>query len=124
MTQTIVNLTLPLVVAKINDVLNDAPDWDEWQMLAMPELHQRLVAYVVRRLPVVYVTLESEMLELMHTPSSCYSHEQHLQMEELIQQGLQVLLEHQRQLEHQHQRVTPANLGLVEAGAGPSTWFG
>jgi hypothetical protein len=118
MSQTIVNLTLPIVVAKIDHLLNESPDWDQWSALANPDLRQRLAAYVLRRLPVVYTTLESTVVGPMNAPANCYSHAQHTQIEQLIHQGLQVLLE-----DESTPNIVSAQV-LAESGLLPSTWFG
>jgi hypothetical protein len=119
MSQTIVNLTLPIVVEKINHVLNHASPWSERLTPAVPELRQKLTAYVLSRLPVVYVTMESEAACSMDNPTYCYSHEQQARIDQLIQQGLALLLEHQH-LWQPH--LDPAE--LVESGNSPSNWFG
>ena len=118
MSQTIVNLTLPIVVEKINHVLNHSSPWSERPTLAVPELRQKLTAYVLSRLPVVYVTMESEAACSMDSPTCCYSQEQQVKIDQLIQQGLAVLLEHQY---FWHLYSSP---DLVESGNSPSHWFG
>ncbi|HIK44348.1 MAG TPA: hypothetical protein IGR64_05595 [Leptolyngbyaceae cyanobacterium M65_K2018_010] len=118
MSQTIVNLTLPIVAAKINEALSDGLEGSEGRDLAIPELRQKLTAYVLSRLPVVYITLESEMACSMDTPTGCYSYEQQTQIEQLIQQGLASLLERQQTWSRRQEQE------LVEAGASPSSWFG
>lgn len=117
MSQTIVNLTLPIVVAKINDILNDSPTWNGWPSLAHPDLRQQLAAYVLRRMPVVYITLESDAADNLHA-ANCYSHEQHTQIEQLIQQGMQMLIDHSSSKRYGSDQV------LADAGASPSSWFG
>lgn len=94
MSQVIVNLTLPIVVAKIETVLNDNASESGWESSNVMDLRQRLTAYVLRRLPVIYVTLDQDSIRRMGTPSQCYSHEQHQHIDHLIQQGLKTLLDY------------------------------
>ncbi|MFH7242589.1 MAG: hypothetical protein ACHWZW_07035 [Spirulina sp.] len=93
MSQVIVNLTLPIVVAKIESVLKNAAPENRWQVANGMDLRQRLTSYVLRRLPVMYVTLDQHSIRRMGTPSQCYSYDQHRQIDRLIQQGLQTLIE-------------------------------
>jgi hypothetical protein len=92
MSQAIVNVTLPIVVAKIETVLQDPSYPHPGTTANAIDLRQRLTAYVLRRLPVIYVTLDRDTIQRMGTPSQCYSCEQHRHIDRLIQQGIQTLL--------------------------------
>ncbi|MBW4485706.1 MAG: hypothetical protein KME14_24520 [Tildeniella torsiva UHER 1998/13D] len=118
MTQTIINLTLPIVTDKIDDILAAYPLYEYRQVFAVPELRQKLTAYVLSRLPVVYVTMDSSTACDMTTSGHCYSSEQHSQINQLIHQGLEALL---GRPETWHRRPSPE---LVEAEPIPSSWFG
>lgn len=118
MSQMIVNLTLSVVIEKINDVLDESPHWNEQSALAYPELQQRLATYVLRRMPVVYVTLASEGVDRRHPFTQGDSYDQHRQIEHLIQQGLQTLLENSARLGSESAQV------FADAGGSPSSWFG
>jgi hypothetical protein len=117
MSQTIVNLTLPIVTAKINDALRDSPLWSEPPTMATQELHQKLTAYVLSRLPAVYITLESEVACSLDDPTSCYPNEQQRHIDQLIQQGLIALSE-------QRQSWMSRPTALADASLSPSHWFG
>lgn len=117
MSQTIVNLTLPIVIAKINDVLKDPPAWNDWPSLAHSDLQQQLAAYVLRRMPVVYITLESDVADNFYV-TNCYSHEQHLQIEQLIRQGIQLLRDHSSLKRQDAEQI------WADSEVAPSTWFG
>ncbi|MBU6228743.1 MAG: hypothetical protein KGQ93_03510 [Cyanobacteria bacterium REEB459] len=93
MTQIIVNLTLPVVTAKINRALNALALPSEEGTALATELQEKLVAYVIRRLPVVYVTMEPAAASSVNScATKCYSAEQQAHIDQLIDQGLQALL--------------------------------
>lgn len=118
MTQAIVNLTLPIVTDKIDDILAAYPLYEYRQVFAVPELRQRLAAYVLARLPVVYVTMDSSIAYGLESTGHCYSADQHDQINQLIHQGIEALL---GRPEIWQQRPTP---GMAEATPTPSNWFG
>ena len=118
MTQTIVNLTLPLVMDKIDDVLAAYPLYEYRQVFAVPELRQKLTTYVLARLPVVYVTIDSGTACGMASPGHCYSSEQHDQINQLIHQGIDALLGRPETW-----RWRPS-AERIEAESVPSSWFG
>ncbi len=118
MTQTIVNLTLPIVTDKIDAILAAYPLYEYRQVFAVPELRQKLMAYVLARLPVVYVTMDSSTAYDLAPTGHCYSSEQHNQINQLIHQGIEALL---GRPEVCQRRSSPE---LVEAGPIPSSWFG
>ncbi len=93
MSHVIVNLTLPIVVAKVESVLHDTASEQGWELSNVMDFRQRLTAYVLRRLPVIYVTLDQDAIRRMGTPSQCYSYDQHQRIDRLIQQGLQTLID-------------------------------
>ncbi len=117
MSQTIVNLTLPIVSARVDEALQSSAVWHEQPIMAMPELRQKLMAYVLSRLPAVYITVESTIACSLDDPASCYPDEQQRHIEQLIQQGLAALLE-----QRQHWAASPPS--LADASLSPSHWFG
>jgi len=118
MAQTIVNLTLPIVTEKIDQLLSTYPQQPYQDLFNSPELRQKLTAYVLSRLPVIYVTMESHQACNLNTSVECYSHEQHGQIEQLIHQGIDTLMALRRTLRRGQ---TPS---LTPTMATPSTWFG
>jgi hypothetical protein len=118
MSQTIVNLTLPIVTSKIDDILAAYPLYEYRQVFAVPELRQKLTAYVLARLPVVYVTMDSGAACGLESTGNCYSSDQHDQINRLIHQGIDALL---GRPEVWQRRPTPE---LVDAEPVPSSWFG
>lgn len=136
MSQVIVNVTLPIVVAKIEAVLQAPSPQHPGAMADNADLRQRLTAYVLRRLPVIYVTLDQATIRRMGTPSQCYSYDQHRHIDHLIQQGLQALLNYEpiyaqapqtvsaAQGDHHDGAVACANHRLAQEAATVSNWFG
>ena len=57
MSQKILNLTLPVVSAKVDQVLQEDAVKQNPDVLAISNLREQLMTYVVRRLPAIYVTL-------------------------------------------------------------------
>ncbi|TVQ05440.1 MAG: hypothetical protein EA368_19250 [Leptolyngbya sp. DLM2.Bin27] len=118
MTQAIVNLTLPIVTDKIDDILAAYPLYEYRQIFAVPELRQKLTTYVLARLPVVYVAMEGGTACGLESPDRCYSSDQHEQINQLIHQGIDALLGRTEVW-----RYRPDAL-RAEAGPIPSNWFG
>ena len=58
MTKAIVNLVLPVVAEAVDDVLQGYPEAVCREAFLRPDLHQKLVAYVVNRVPGVYAVQE------------------------------------------------------------------
>lgn len=119
MSQRILNLTLPVVSAKIDQVLRDNALEPTLDLLATSDLRDRLTTYVVRRLPAVYVTLESEevgaLKDSAHVANYSYYPDQQLaEIEQLIQEGLRALMEIE----------CPYPTATLEAVEGMSCWFG
>lgn len=118
MPQTIVNLTLPIVTEKITRILNTYPRGPYQEAFHSSELRQKLTAYVISRLPVIYVTMENARACDLDAPIECYSHDQHEQIEQLIHQGIESIMTH---------RSNPSkrqSAPLSKATDVPSHWFG
>ncbi len=117
MSQRILNLTLPVVSAKVDQVLKEDAVQHNPDCLAISNLREQLMTYVVRRLPAVYVTLDSEEISALDNPThatSYYPEQQLAEIEQLIQQGLLALMAVQ----------PPYPTTTVEAVEEVSCWFG
>jgi hypothetical protein len=119
MSQKILNLTLPVVSAKVDQVLQEDAVKQNPDVLAISNLREQLMTYVVRRLPAIYVTLESEEISSLNENdpahvTSYYPEQQLAEIEQLIQQGLLALMAVQ----------PPYPTTTVEAVEGVSCWFG
>jgi len=114
MPQTIVNLTLPTVLEKIDAILDAYPFYPHQQAFAAPDLRQRLTAYVMSRMPVVYVTMDAHHACNLESPGGCFSPTQHEQLNHLVRQGIDTLLSPE----------CPATPDPVLDAPMPSSWFG
>ena len=96
MSYELINLTLPVVVAKIEDVLEDYPEHPYRIAFSLPELRQRLLAHVLTRTP-NYYAVPGEELTTLKGPKSLYPAltQEQVRMENLIHGGiLHLLREH------------------------------
>lgn len=114
MTKTVVNLTLPIVVEQIETTLEDYPHYPYQKAFAIPDLRQKLIAYVLSRIANSYTVLEEENSTSFRNCSS----DRKLQIENLAKQGIQDIL--QQYWEWIVHRI-PSEL---ESGLAPSHWFG
>lgn len=118
MPQTIVNLALPVVTEKIDEVLISYPGHLYQQTFASLEMRQKLTAYVLSRIPGFYVTMEHATACSLESPRNCYSAEQHQQIEHLIRQGIEHLS--RPGISPDYPRLTE----WAETPFAPSSWFG
>ncbi len=63
MSYELINLTLPVVIAEIENVLEDYPEYPYQIAFSLPELRQRLLAHVLSHTPNCY-TVQGENLTL------------------------------------------------------------
>jgi hypothetical protein len=115
MTKTIVNLTLPVVVDQIETALENYPYHPYQQAFAIPDLRQRLIAYVLSRVSNSYTVLEEKENS---THSINCSADRILQIKNLVTQGIQDILQQHWEWSNHH---IPVEL---ESGLAPSHWFG
>jgi hypothetical protein len=116
MTQAIVNLALPVVTAKIEEILAFYPAYPHQEIFASTALRQKLTAYVLTRMPTLYTTVEDVYSCSMDKPEHCYSPEQQQHMIQLIREGIQhLLIQHQTWSEAAQSTNVPLS---------PSSWFG
>jgi hypothetical protein len=116
MTKTIVNLTEPIVVQEIEDTLSTYPYQPYQQAFAIPDLRQKLIAYVMTRSQVSYTVVDSEAV---FNPNAIHaSIEERLQMEALIRQGIDQILQEDAEWTIRH---LPQ---VIYQTPAPSSWFG
>ena len=92
MSKTIINLTLPVVIEEIENILDTYPEHPYRIAFAPSGLRQDLVAYVLSRIPNIYTALEET-----HSPSNNeelirYCSARLLQIEHLIHLGIRDIL--------------------------------
>ena len=89
----LINLTLPVVIAEIDNILEDYPESPYQIAFSLPEMRQSLFAYVLTHIPNRYA-VQGEDLRLKEPnhlrPSPM---QERLQMENLIHGGILHLLQ-------------------------------
>lgn len=115
MAYEIVNLSLPIITSKVKKALDNCPI-DASQELSSSLLQEKLVAYVLRRMPTFYATTEFPHVCSADNLVNCFSQEQQNTIDGLIQEGLQHLTAHRS-----HQDSFAPNTAQISA---PSNWFG
>lgn len=118
MTQAIVNLALPVIEKKVEAALENASEEAIAKSGTAVALQEKLVAYVVRRMPAFYVTTDNARSCSMENPISCFSQDQQQEMDQLIYEGLQHLIARRSSWE------TAAQETVGGYGSTPSHWFG
>jgi hypothetical protein len=92
MATTMVNLTLIKVLREMENILAIYPTQTYKKVAGNPDLQQKLVAYILNRLPNKYITVDDEQLaENLSQNIACSTWEQ-LEIEELVQQGIYYLV--------------------------------
>ncbi len=92
MSKTIVNLTLPLVIDEVESILDTYPYHPYQQAFAIPDLRQKLLAYILSRTYNHYAAVERGA-ELQTDPKFSHPLEHQLEIEDLIRQGIQHTLQ-------------------------------
>ena len=107
MSHSLINLTLPVVIQEIEDVLDEYPEHPYQLAFSLPELHQRLVAYVLSQVPnhhVVEGIQETPVKPRVHHSTVL---QERLRMEMIIRGGiLHLLSENAAWLSHNLPRST------------------
>lgn len=118
MSKTVVNLTLPVINQEIGKVLDTYPDHPYQQAFANSELKQRLIAYVLSQVDCKFTVTNGEEPEI--SPETLFpSAADQLHIKQIIQQGVERLLNEESDWVNQHIPETSA-----DAEEDPSHWFG
>ncbi len=118
MTKSIINLTLPLVVAEIEQVLGGYPHYPYQQAFANPDLRQELIAYVLTHIRSVYVAIDEGKQQIDKLRPRSDLGETQSCLESFVHQGINsILQQHQAMADFQ---VPEENDGYLAA----SHWFG
>jgi hypothetical protein len=118
MTKKIINLTLPALVAAIEDILETYPDHPYQQAFSIPDLRQELLAHVLSQVFSCYVLIEEEQASSLGLKSSPFSSQERFDLEALIHQAIESII-HQR--EEEVSRQIPEG---IDSRLEPSHWFG
>ncbi len=119
MSKTIVNLTMPFIVEKIEQILDNHPYHPYQQAFANPDTRQTLIAYVLSRVPSSYIAVdEGEQQHCMDSVPLHYSLRDALHLERIICEGImQIMTDASEEVSHH----IPEE---VDPGLSPSHWFG
>ena len=109
MANTLINIALPVVNEIIDDVLATNPSASCRETFTNSDARDRLATFVLSRLPARYVAMAESECSL-DLPKNCYSAEQHRQMRQLVNQGIQ--------------KVLTRPMASNQETLIPSTWFG
>lgn len=119
MTKTLVNLTISVVVKKLENILETYPHHPYQEAYANPDIRQTLIAYILSRIPNQYITVdEEEKSEFICSDSILRSLERTLHIESIIRQGIEKVL--REQIEDVHRYIPE----VVEPHLAASHWFG
>ena len=92
MTDTIVvNVTLMKVKEELDNFLEIYPNKLYQKTLTDPDLRQKLIAYILNRMPNRYLALELENISLISSQNFIFSTQEALEIENLIHQGIYYL---------------------------------
>ena len=115
MATKIVNLTQQSVCRKIEAILEQNSARADFQTFANPDLQQKLIAYVLKRVNNCYIAVESEQEatsnKMINSELQCH------QLDCLIRQGMDVLL-------RTVQRQMLIKIDRSYHDTEPSHWFG
>lgn len=119
MSKTLVNLTITVVLKKLESILETYPHHPYQEAFANPDMRQTLIAYILSRIPNQYITLdEAEKPEVFGSDSLCRSLEGSSNIEFIIHEGIEKVLCEQAE---KIQRYIPE---AVDPGLVASHWFG
>jgi hypothetical protein len=92
MATTIVNLTSIKVMNELENILTIAPTKLYQEIANNSDLKQKLIAYILRRMPNKYITVNEESIgKTISQNVSCSTWEQ-FEIEELVKQGIYYLI--------------------------------
>jgi hypothetical protein len=119
MSRKIVNLVTPVVLDETKNVLNEYPKASCRSAFALPELHHKLIAYVLTRTPGIYAVVEEAEESVFNDKPVYCSVEHRQQIKTLICEGIEHILPESNSLHQSVSRdeelTSPTNL---------SSWFG
>ncbi|MBD2435849.1 hypothetical protein [Nostoc sp. FACHB-110] len=121
MTRTLVNITIPVVIKKLENILETYPHHPYHEALANPDVRQTLIAYILSRIPNQYITLDEEAKpDLLCSDSLCRSLEStsRIDIESIIHKGIEKVVS--EQVENIHRYIPE----VVDPATVASHWFG
>jgi hypothetical protein len=114
----IVNLTMPVVLEEVDRILRSYPYYPYQQVFALPSLRQKLVTYVLSRVPGLYTVVEDSDPSRSNVTARYCTAEQKQQINQLLHQGIEHIIGNETNWNGVATR--PAN----SMNNTPSHWFG
>lgn len=93
MDRQLINLTLPVVIEEIENILESYPKYPYQQAFSAPSLRQDLIAYVLSRVPNKYTVVEETQSSSKPAVLPRYSSERLLDIEHWIHLGIRHILD-------------------------------
>lgn len=118
MSKTITNMIQYPILQEIERILELCPHHPHQQAFAHPDRHQQLVAWVLNRVPNVFIATEEGDEAAIHPNYAPYCSDQRSCLEYVVREGIQeILVQNQAEIEHDI-----PDEEISEEGA--SHWFG
>lgn len=88
MASTIINLTLLKINEELENLLENSLDPTYQRVLNDSDLRQKLIVYVLNRMPNRHIAIETEKVSLLASQFFMFSTQECLKMEKIIHQGI------------------------------------
>lgn len=119
MSKTLVNLTIPIVVQELEDILETYPHHPYQEAFANPDFRQILIAYILNRIPNHYITVDDTEAQTLTNSDELRGFLEHtLHIKTIIHQGIEKILCEQA---HEVNRYIPE---IFDPTRVASHWFG
>ncbi|MBD3885678.1 hypothetical protein IFO70_28610 [Phormidium tenue FACHB-886] len=92
MSKMLMNLTMPIILEEIENVLESEPYYSQYQ-IAIPDLRQKLLSYTLNHVRRRYRSIDQSEQTVAVLRSNPSSLEEHLQVEAVVRQGIQQLVQ-------------------------------
>lgn len=92
MFKTLMNLTEHSILQEIERILELYPDYPYQQAFTHPDLRQTLLAWVLNRVPNIFIMIENAEEMIVHPDYAPYCRDQQSCVELVIREGIQEIL--------------------------------
>lgn len=116
MSKMLMNLTMPIILEEIENVLESEPCYLQYQ-IAVPDLRQKLLSYTLNHVRKRYRSIDQSEQTVTILRSNPSSLEEHLQVEAVVRQGIQQFVQ---RIDLSERAATPS---APITTAQPNEWF-
>lgn len=118
MAKTVTNLTMPAILAKVEEILETYPHHPHQQAFANPDIRQELIAYILTRVHSEYGAIEETDECLIEVDLERDLNPEAVNTDQIVHQGIHHILEQNPETVNQHipEAEDPRSM--------PSHWFG